>query len=306
MSPNIASKDNELIYFLMKYRLLTVDQIALLSQRSNQVIRRRLRYLIEQGIVSSSKRIYGNRPGRPEDIIFLTNEGRRLFQAQNGIAPTEITENQKTVDQGSIDHQLFLNWTLIHLTQLENAISGLSVKWLTLNASNFHPEQQGLITIREKIMIETDPKKTIEFIPDCVFSVTNLGLQKSLLFFLEVDMGTESIVSPNKEPNGIHQKIINYQTLFQSERYKRYEKAFNAKFKGFRLLFITNTESRHINICRLVREMRPSDFIWVTHQEKMFQQGLGDKIWARGGKNDEAPQSILGDKMAFQMAIMQV
>lgn len=116
-------------------------------------------------------------------------------------------------------------------------------------------------------------------------------------------MGTEAIVSSNHESKDIRQKVINYQALFHTGRYKRYEEIFNDKINGFRLLFLTNSVARHVNLCRLVQEMCPSDFIWLTCQDHMFSKGLYNKIWARGGKHEDIPQSILGDKFSSRITV---
>ncbi len=57
-------------------------------------------------------------------------------------------------------------------------------------------------------------------------------------------------------------------------------------------------------ICQLVRNMPPSDFIWITEQNKMFKKGLGAEIWWRGGKSDNRPESILSKKFAFVSPIV--
>ena len=125
--------------------------------------------------------------------------------------------------------------------------------------------------------------------------------KKTLLFYLEADMGTETLASTSRDPKDIRQKILNYQTLFRSRLYKRYEAVFKSKLNGFRLLFLVNSEPRLISLCRLIREMPPSDFIWLTDQGKMFSRGLAAKIWARGGRNEDPPQSILGPRLACEL-----
>ena len=147
----------------------------------------------------------------------------------------------------------------------------------------------------------------IEFIPDAAFSLTckDAEIDKTLLFFLEVDMDTETLASRKRNPKDLRQKIVNYQALFRSKRYKRYERFFGAKLNGFRLLFLANTFSRLTAICRLVQEMPPSDFIWVTDRERMFSHGLASEIWARGGKKDEPPQSIIGSKLACDSPVIE-
>ena len=141
-------------------------------------------------------------------------------------------------------------------------------------------------------------------IPDGVFTITKKDAKKTLLFFLEVDMGTETLAKTKRVPGDIRQKIINYQTLFRSNHYKRYEKIFNAELNGFRLLFLANMPARMKAICNLVQQMPPSNFIWVTNQERMFSHGISAEIWARGGQYKKPPESILSQKFAFKAPVV--
>jgi hypothetical protein len=141
-----------------------------------------------------------------------------------------------------------------------------------------------------------------QLIPDGVFSITHREIGgKTLLFFLEVDMGTETIASMDRVSKDIRRKVSNYQELFRSGTYKRYESVLKSKLNGFRLLFLANSEARLISLCRLAREMPPSDFIWLTDQGRMFSHGLAAKIWTRGGRNENPPQSILGPGLACEL-----
>ena len=54
--------------------------------------------------------------------------------------------------------------------------------------------------------------RIVKFIPDGVCTITNRDQEKTVLFFLEVDMGTESATSPKGDPTAIEQKILNYST----------------------------------------------------------------------------------------------
>ncbi len=119
----------------------------------------------------------------------------------------------------------------------------------------------------------------------------------TLLFFLEVDMGTETIASRRPGGGDVRQKIVVYQSCFRGGLYKRYEPILGARLRGFRVLVLAHTSSRLAALCRLVRETPPSDFVWLTDQERMFSQGIWAPIWARGGHIDSPPQSILGTEM---------
>ena len=119
----------------------------------------------------------------------------------------------------------------------------------------------------------------------------------TLLFFLEVDMGTEPLARSASTGRDIRGKILNYQRCFRQSQYKRYEKVFGAALRGFRLLFLTHNESRLQSLCRQVQKMPPSDFVWLTDEARMTSQGVHATIWARGGQLDSPLQSILGNEM---------
>jgi len=104
-----------------------------------------------------------------------------------------------------------------------------------------------------------------------------------------------------QSPEDIKQKVHNYQTLFEHETYKRYNNIANCKLNGFRLLFLTNKLNRMESICRLVQSIPPSDFIWVTNQQRVFDKGAAAEIWARGGYYNKKPESILIEKYAFKI-----
>jgi len=201
----------------------------------------------------------------------------------------------------AVDHELLINWFYIHLIQVEKSIPELSINPHAPGFLINKKDSYGLLDPR--IRIESDDD-FIEFIPDGIFTIWHKGMRKSLLFFLEVDMDTEPMASLDRSPKDIRQKIINYHAIFRNGYYKRFEKIFACKFNGFRLLFMTNTPARSTSISRLVREMPPSDFIWLTNQEEMFSHGLASEIWVRGGEGNRPPQSIIGPNLATKTSIM--
>ncbi len=152
--------------------------------------------------------------------------------------------------------------------------------------------------IREKIRTDDGRGDWVEFIPDGVFATTHEELRKTLLFFLEVDMGTEPLTRKRRSARNVRQKIINYRICFQSQRYKRYEKILKCQLRGFRVLFLTNHPTRLAALCRLVRDTPPSEFIWLTDHERMFAEGIWSPLWVRGGRDAEPLDSILGSKMS--------
>jgi hypothetical protein len=267
MGSALNKNDRKLFGSIAQYKTLTVKQLSAISQRSFQVIRRRMRDLANEGLIATKMQGYGRSRGRPEDLVFLTEKGAALLGK----------DMERTIPSLSIQF----------LFPTSPAPAGNSGETPPLPESN--PAKNPL-------------KKFDQLIPDGVFSITHRETEgKTLLFFLEVDMGTETIASMDPVPKDIRRKILNYQELFRRGGYKIYESVFESKLNGFRLLFLANREARLISLCRLAREMPPSDFIWLTDQGRMFSHGLAAKIWARGGRHEDPPQSILGPGLACEL-----
>jgi hypothetical protein len=66
-----------------------------------------------------------------------------------------------------------------------------------------------------QILIE-DLGTATAFIPDGIFSLTCASQRKALLFFLEVDMGIETLSSRNQKNNDVQSKILSYQHIFRT------------------------------------------------------------------------------------------
>ncbi len=75
------------------------------------------------------------------------------------------------------------------------------------------------------------------------------------------------------------------------------ERTCSVRLDSFRLLFLAHTEQRAAVISRIVRQNPPNDFIWLTDQPRVLAHGPAARIWARGSRLDEPPQSILGHQM---------
>ena len=306
MASTITQNDRKILASIVEHKVLTVKQLSALSQRSCQVIRRRMRFLAMEGLIITKMQGYGRSQGRPEDLIFLTGKGASLLVDEGILSGSAAcTTTDKAENTFSLDHLLLVNWFRIHLLQIKRAIPQASVCYLNPSSHALERDSGDSPSFSERIPANNRLGKTIEFIPDGVFSIAHKETEKkTLLFFLEADMGTETIASIDRDDKDIRQKILNYQALFRSGNYKRYERVFDSKLNGFRLLFLVNSAARLISLCKLVREMPPSDFIWLVNQGKMFSHGLSAKIWARGGRDDVPPESILGPRLACELPVL--
>ena len=138
-----------------------------------------------------------------------------------------------------------------------------------------------------------------EFIPDAAFTLTQTATGKTLLFLVEVDMATEPVKRNSRDRQSeISRKIAVYRTYLGRKGYQKYETGglFDGSFRGFRLLLITSPQKRLDSLARLVRDMHPTDFVWLCDRSAVESPpGLGGPIWIAGGQAEGPRRSILGN-----------
>jgi hypothetical protein len=294
----LNKNDIQMLATLAEYRVLAVSQLAALWGRSLPGMRRRLRMLEQAEFVRAGTRGFGHSRGRPENLISLTDAGVDLLRRRE-ILPAPVRTEHVTADGiTSPDHQLVTNWFRIHLVQMERVVPRLAVRFLAPTSPFLPSSPDDFPAVSDRVASDNAHREPIRFTPDGVFSILDRESQKTLLFFLEVDMGTETLASPRRHQRDVRQKIVNYQAYFRSGGYKRYQELWHCELSGFRLLFLTTSAGRLADLCRLVQEMPPSDFVWLTDERRMFEQGLSATIWARGGHDRASLQSMLGRGLA--------
>lgn len=300
----ITKDDIIILSYIAEYRFLTVKQLSALSQRSDQVIRRRLRRFSKKNIVLTEERGFGINSGRRENIVTLTEEGMKILENRGILSKHAAYITDKTSGSIFIHHELMVSWFFIHLLQICRDNPRFQTQHLIKSSHGFKIGSAEKPLLSERFSVKKSPNEINTMIPDGVFTITDNESVKSLLFFLEVDRGRERLIGKAHNSITIQQKIFNYQLLLHEGYYKRYEEIFNTKLNGFRLLFITNTTARMKSICDLAQETPPSNFIWITDQEKMFSRGIAADIWTKGGKYNHPSESILGEKLAFESTVM--
>lgn len=279
---------------IAEYRVLTVNQLATVISCNRQVGRRYLKALEEAGLVQLSPRGIGRGRGRPERVASLTNQGVDLLRSE-GVFTWEVPHHRVTSETlRNLEHQILLNWFRVHLVHVEKHMRKSWIRFLASTSPFLQRDSKEHVIIHDYAPIANDSEETVGFTPDGVWSLTDKERDRTFLFFLEVDMGTESIISPQYNMQDIQQKVLNYGSYFDSNRYKRYEHIWGCKLKGFRLLFLTHTIVRLTALCNLVREMPETDFVWLTEQSRLFESGVSGDVWIRGGHIDIPRESVFG------------
>ena len=283
---------------IAEYRVLLTAQVALLSGTGLRAAQKKIMMLRHRGYLTFSHyELEGNR-GRPKGVCSLTEKGAELLKRE-GLIISEIPNHRITGEAiVNVQHELLINWFRIHLLQIDVHIPELHTEFISATTPFQALNEDGLPLIADRI---SDDDADEGFIPDGVFCIRNEQQNKRLLFFLKVDLSTESIVSA-QNPVSISQKIRSYRSYFQTKGYKRYEKKWMEDLDGFRVLFLTNTPQRKESICGFLKTNPSLNFVWITDKEQMFRHGVSASIWIKGGPGSP-PRSILGSTLAQELPL---
>lgn len=287
-----------LLKLIAEYRVLLTTQVALLSGTGLRAAEKTTKMLRDRGYLTFSHYDFEGHRGRPKGVCSLTDRGAELLQKE-GLFDAEIPNHRMTGEEiVHVSHELLINWFRIHLLQIDNHISDMHTEFISATTP-FQPlNENGHPMIADRV---SGNDADDGFIPDGVFSIRNEQQNKRLLFFLEVDLSTESIVSA-QNPVNISQKIRGYRSYFQTKGYKRYEKKWMKDLDGFRVLFLTNRPQRKESISGFLRTNSSLNFIWITDKEQMFRHGISANIWVLGGPSSPL-RSILGSTLAQELPL---
>ena len=186
MAGKITKADIAILAFIAEYQILTVKQLSALTERSLQVLRRRMRFLKKEHFVNLKERGFGRGPGRREDIIMLTENGLKLLKPGKSLSDRAAYVTDKMSDSIFIDHDLLRNWFFVHLIQIERKNPRFGIQLVTKSFNILNDENVQSPLDMERYPSVKDQKEDFILIPDGVFTITDGKSKKSLLFFLEV------------------------------------------------------------------------------------------------------------------------
>lgn len=272
--------DQQIVQTVAEHWVLSIRQIKALLFKSAAVARRRLLRTSNQNLTRLSEGVLTGKHGRPERLVSLGPEAENI-----NVLPAKAMALLSKFPP-SVPHQLLENWFRIELANQQERFPTLTAAYTTTCLADRTED-------RHQAQSASRTKPWSRLIPDGYLTLTSKTYRKSLLFFLEVDLSSEPLASSAN--NSIANKIKNYRQMMARKSYGNY--SINAPFtcKGFRVLVLTDTPQRSHQISRLVKQMPPSDFVWITDQDSLLSKGVHARIWIRGGHSDAARESILGN-----------
>ncbi|MBN2590802.1 MAG: replication-relaxation family protein [Sedimentisphaerales bacterium] len=298
MAEKLSKQDIVILTTLAEYRVMTISQLGILYSGSARPLRGKLKKLAEQKLIEIQSGPYSGKKGRPTQIFSIARAGFNFLRSNKILSYNVSYDQVGEISAHSQPHMLAINDFRVQLVQVQKIVPDLIVEFLSPN-SPFVPlvsQHECMTIVYEQFAFGAEDTKWVRYTPDGVFGMTCKKEAKTLLFYLEIDMGSESLSSARGYKGSIKEKIRNYQLTYLSERYKRYESVFKCTLQGFRLLFVTNSLTRMVQMSKLINESPPSEFICITDMESLSSKGLWSAIWYKGGRLDLPSVSILGSK----------
>ena len=266
--------DRDLLIFrsLLTYRYLTTALITLRFFSNRKRASRRLKKLADDGWLGHFRVAAEGSPFGGELAFFLTARSASRVAVETDV-PLSSLKWRVTPPTSSryIDHFTALSRFRI-VTDISANDNGLDGEFLP--EYSLIRSEHGAFSPAIKSSVKG---KTPSFIPDGVLCLSRTKAQrdqKKLLFFVEIDRGTEA-------PSIIVNKVRSYCRYYDSGGYEKYDGVFDAKFQGFRLLLVCNDEERQGRLLATVEEARVPDigFVWMSHDALTGPDCLSERVW---------------------------
>jgi hypothetical protein len=270
------------LFYIQRYRYLTINQFAKITESSYDKAASVLRIMERKKILGS----FGNVPfggrGKAPKTYYLTRKGHG-FLIDNIDAPIEEVGGYKKVNSDvKWTPKTYHNLALIDcFLAIEKQVSRSNYRLYKVFSENKIERLKGGGTRTETTdFIDDTQSSDSRIIPDGAFILERLEDQKRFLFFLEFDNGTETIAS-DKAYNyhkTIQYKYSQYVRYLESGKYGlKYQE--HGSFAYFSMLFVTDSERRAENISASL-EFIKSDYRRLFYLSD-FDQATADIFYSK-------------------------
>ena len=193
----LTANDCDVLRMVTECRIVTTPQLAALLSGNGKSLNRRISQLVAQGLLAYAARGPGQHRGRPERVVSPTACGVQVLQERKLIDPQMSCETILGEPIPSRAHQFLLNWVRAHLHHVETVVPKLRIRFLAHNSPFLPPGFSDVSILADSTPGEGGPQRSISLKPDAAFSICDTTQDKTVLFFLEVDRGTEILASPH-------------------------------------------------------------------------------------------------------------
>jgi hypothetical protein len=278
------------LFFIQRYRFLTIVQFATASGLSRHRAEDLLLSLERRGILGHFGHAYIPGHGKTPKAYYLKRKGWELLRRESDIPDEFLGSFVETHQEASWSPQMY------HRLRLLDLMLALEVQVRTRTHLNL---VKTFIEYRRRRIDGRLARETTDFvakeetpenriIPDAAFILENVATKRRALFFVEMDMATERIVTQISHDHRVtlRFKIEQYDRYLTSGRFATTYKQYG-EFDHFTLLFVTYGEERIHNILSALIDLPENlgEFYRFTTFEKAIGDFLG-QVWKSRIIND--------------------
>jgi hypothetical protein len=247
------------LFFIQRYRFLTITQFARASGLTSAVHAGEvLRALELHGLLGHFGHVRIPGHGKTPKAYYLKRRGWELLRRESDIPDELIGSFVEAHLEASWSPQMYHRLRLIDLIiALEIGVRSRPHLNLVRTLVEYRrTKKAGRIARETTDFVASDETPENRIIPDAAFVLENVETGKRGLFFLEMDMATERIVTQISHDRRItlRYKLEQYDRYLTGGRFAQ-TYASLGEFRHFTLLFVTYGEERIDNIRRAMADL---------------------------------------------------
>jgi hypothetical protein len=246
------------LFFIQRYRFLTIDQFARAAGMKRAAASEQLRQLERHGVLGHFGNVGMRGYGKTPKVYYLKRKGWELLSRESDIPAELIGTHKETRVDTRWSPQMFHRLLTVDLMiAVEAGVREREHLSMVRTYIEYRIVKRGTRLARETSdFVAHEEIADNRIVPDAAFVLENIETGKRGLFFVEMDMGTERVVSAITRDRRVtlHHKITQYDRYLQSGKFaERYREA--GSFRFFTLLFVTLGEERVDNIRRAMHDL---------------------------------------------------
>jgi hypothetical protein len=271
------------LFFIQRYRFLTIDQFARAAGLNRNTASNQLRLLELGGFLGHFGNTGLTGHGKTPKAYFLTRKGFELLRRESDI-PAELLGSHKEIKvETRWSPQMYHRLRTVDLMiSAELAVRKRPHLSMAQTFLEYRRIKRGNHIVRETTdFVAKEEIAENRIIPDAAFILENIETNRRALFFVEMDMATERIVSHITRDSRLtlYHKISQYDRYLKSLRYQQTYAQYG-EFRSFIMLFVTLGEERIENIRRELGNL-PQELA-AYYRFTTFDAAMGDffsAIW---------------------------
>jgi hypothetical protein len=294
------------LFFIQRYRFLTIDQYARASGLKRSGASDQLRQLEQHGMLGHFGNVGIRGYGKTPKVYYLKRKGYELLLRESDIPPEMIgTFREANVDTRWSPQMYHRLHTVDLLVAAEVGVRAREQLNLVRTFIEYRRVRRGTQIARETTDFVADEEiAENRIIPDGAFVLENIESGRKGLYFVEMDMATERIVTTITRDTRVtlHHKISQYDRYLQSGRFARTYAPWG-EFTFFTLLFVTFGEKRVDNVRREMRDLpaQYAPYFRFSTFERANENFLG-AVWKTRSVTDDDFHALVREQPRQKIA----